>query len=248
MMRPRYFHLSDKLNREKICRFVDKYVTKLYGLRQIRSWASNHKKMSIFDMITMSDIANTVAVIENGHELWDQVPNPATERPSSESTVEEGMRIIREAQEQSPKKKVPKFMKKAGKKKKYNVSGWTQEGIEFYTKVWDASWKTLLGENKDCMWEKLEAKWTDYVEEFGNNRYGKRKRTWDNTRFPQCPALPPMEIREVMLAGDDNYQPDCPWKSNSNGAGDDENPWVCNLGNRVSMGGESHGDGDEWDM
>ena len=63
MMRPRYFHLSDKLNREKICRFVDKYVTKLYGLRQITSWASTHKKMPIFDMITMSDIAYTVAVI-----------------------------------------------------------------------------------------------------------------------------------------------------------------------------------------
>jgi hypothetical protein len=56
-------------------------------------------------------------VNENGHKLWDQVPNPATERPSSESTVEEGMRIIREAQEQFLKKnKVPKFTKKAGKK------------------------------------------------------------------------------------------------------------------------------------
>jgi hypothetical protein len=41
------------------------------------------------------------------------VPSIATERPSSESTVEEGIRIIREAQEQSPKKKVPKFTKKA---------------------------------------------------------------------------------------------------------------------------------------
>ena len=126
MMRPIYYHLSDILNRQKIHCFVDKYVTKLYGLRQITSWASTHKKMPTFDMITMSDIAYTVAVIENGHKLWDQVPNPATERPSSESTVEEGMRIIREAQEQSPKKKVPKFTKKAGKKKEYNVSGWTQ--------------------------------------------------------------------------------------------------------------------------
>ena len=123
MMRPRYFHLSDKLNRQTICHFVDKYVTELYGLRQIISWASTHKKMPIFDMITMSDIAYTVAMIENGHKLWDKMPNPATERPSSESTVEEGMRIIREAQEQSPKKKVPKFAKKAGKKREYNVSG-----------------------------------------------------------------------------------------------------------------------------
>ena len=69
------------------------------------------------------------------------------------------------------------------------------------------------------MWEKLEAKWTNYVEEFDNNHYGKKTRTWDNTRLSQCPALPPMEITEVMLAGDDDYQPNCPWKSNSDGAG-----------------------------
>ena len=53
------------------------------------------------------------------------------------------------------------------------------------------------------MWEKLEAEWIDYVEEYSNNSFNKiRKRTWDNTRLPQCPALPPLEIREVMLAGE----------------------------------------------
>jgi hypothetical protein len=45
------------------------------------------------------------------------------------------MKIIRELQEEYPKKIVPKFMKKSGKKREYNVLGWTQERIEFYTKV-----------------------------------------------------------------------------------------------------------------
>jgi hypothetical protein len=59
--------VREKLNGQKICRFIDKYVTKLYRLRQVTSWSSTHKNMPIFDMITMSDIAYTVTVIENGH-------------------------------------------------------------------------------------------------------------------------------------------------------------------------------------
>ena len=39
------------------------------------------------------------------------------------------------------------------------------------------------------------------------------------------PGLPPAEIRDKMLAVDENYEPDCPWKSNSDSAGDDESLW-----------------------
>ena len=59
----------------KICQFVDKYVSRVYGTRTVSEWLSKNREKMIFDMITMSDIAYTVAVIENGHERWDDAVN-----------------------------------------------------------------------------------------------------------------------------------------------------------------------------
>jgi hypothetical protein len=113
-------------NRLKICRFIDKYVTKFYGSSHITSWVAKNKNKTIFDLITMSGLAYSVAVIENGHEIWDQI---AVAVESQDSSIEEGMRALRELREGgAPPKKTPKFTKKAGKKREFNMSGWTQEG------------------------------------------------------------------------------------------------------------------------
>jgi hypothetical protein len=72
MKNPKACHLGEELNRNKICYFIDKYVTRLYGSRHIQSWAAKNKNRTIFDLIKMSDLACTVAVIENSHEIWEQ--------------------------------------------------------------------------------------------------------------------------------------------------------------------------------
>jgi hypothetical protein len=33
---PKVFHLGDEMNRKKICYFIDKYVTRLYGSHHIQ--------------------------------------------------------------------------------------------------------------------------------------------------------------------------------------------------------------------
>jgi hypothetical protein len=70
--KPELTDLIDNLIAMKICRFVDKYVSRVYGTRAVSGWLTKNKGKTIFDMITMSDIAYTVAVIENGHEKWDE--------------------------------------------------------------------------------------------------------------------------------------------------------------------------------
>jgi hypothetical protein len=70
MKNSKVYHLQDELNRKKICYFIDKYVTRLYGSCHITSWAAKNKNRTIFDVVTMSDLAHTVAVIKNGHEFW----------------------------------------------------------------------------------------------------------------------------------------------------------------------------------
>ncbi len=68
LTKPIYTDLFDADNRMKICPFLDKYVARLYGTRTVSAWFTKNKGKTVFGMITMSDIAYNVAVIENDHE------------------------------------------------------------------------------------------------------------------------------------------------------------------------------------
>jgi hypothetical protein len=72
MKNSKVFHLGDEMNRKKICYFINKCVTRLYGCHHIQLWAAKNQNKTIFDLIKMSDLAYTVAVIENSHEIWEQ--------------------------------------------------------------------------------------------------------------------------------------------------------------------------------
>lgn len=195
---PKHQDLHDASVGMKICRFVDKYVTRLYGTRAISAWLNKNKGKTIFDMITMSDIAYTVAVIENGHDKWDEAIDGRFN-----------------TQEDPPR--TPKFTKKGGVKREFNSTGWSKEGIDFYNKVWE-KWKKLSGENKMGLWKRqVEDKWFEYIEEMGvwENQGRKKKRNRSNSEDedsdPPMPNLPG-EAAEMVFEGDDGYQPDCPWK------------------------------------
>jgi hypothetical protein len=143
----------------------------------------------------MSDIAYTVAVIENGHERWDESKNGS------------------DGDEELPRK--TKFTKRGGIKGVHNTTGWSQEGIEFYNKVWEG-WKKLSGYNKFGVWEKLESMWFDYIEETRDKKnQGRRKKHKSNLEDKDVdPPLPdlPCVAAEMVFLGDEDYQPDCPWK------------------------------------
>ncbi len=68
LTKPTPTHLFDAGNRMNICRFLDRYVTRLYGTCTVSTWFTKNKGKTIFNLVTMSDIAYTVAVIENGHD------------------------------------------------------------------------------------------------------------------------------------------------------------------------------------
>jgi hypothetical protein len=72
MKNPKVFHLGDEMNRKKICYFIDKYMTRLHGSRRIQLLAAKNQNKTIFDLIKISDLVYTVAVIENIHEIWEQ--------------------------------------------------------------------------------------------------------------------------------------------------------------------------------
>jgi hypothetical protein len=43
MKNPKVFHLGDKMNRKKLCYFMDKYVTWLNGSCHIQLWAAKNQ-------------------------------------------------------------------------------------------------------------------------------------------------------------------------------------------------------------
>jgi hypothetical protein len=63
--------MGDK-NKKTVYNFVCKLVSKIDGTHSIYKWLSKRKGENFFDMITTSDIAYTVAVVENSYDYWDQ--------------------------------------------------------------------------------------------------------------------------------------------------------------------------------
>ncbi len=109
-------------------------------------------------MIKISDLAYTVAVIENSHEIWEQ----CNEGQNISSKI--GRERWERDQEKLLTKKTPKFTKRAGKKRECNKSGRNHEGIHFFIKVCN-KWKKLASKNQKGTWEQLEAEWNEYIED-----------------------------------------------------------------------------------
>ena len=52
--------------------FLDKYVSKLVGRRELNEYFKSNRNMTLLDKITQSDIAYAMLLCENGVEVWDE--------------------------------------------------------------------------------------------------------------------------------------------------------------------------------
>jgi hypothetical protein len=69
---PKEFKITEEGYKLMIFAFVAKIVSRIYGIRMINTWLNKKKGPTFFDLMTISDIAYTVAVLENTYEVWDQ--------------------------------------------------------------------------------------------------------------------------------------------------------------------------------
>jgi hypothetical protein len=69
---PQEFKMIKESYKLTIFAFVEKFVSRIYGICQINMWLSKKKGSTFFDLMIVSDIAYTVAVLENSYEVWDQ--------------------------------------------------------------------------------------------------------------------------------------------------------------------------------
>jgi hypothetical protein len=72
LVHPKEFKIIEEGYKLMIFAFVVKFVSRIYGICMINTWLSEKKGPTFFDLMTISDIAYAVAVLENIYEVWDQ--------------------------------------------------------------------------------------------------------------------------------------------------------------------------------
>jgi hypothetical protein len=135
--------LSTSLSAELIvvCHFLDKYVSGIYGTHSIITWIAKNKGRQFLDMVTMSDIAYTVTVIENSYKVWDAEHEEKDKGEEGDSVIAGEHQIRQKTTVKS------KFTSQGGKKTQCNKPCWSNKGIEFYKKVHEC-WCELSGESE----------------------------------------------------------------------------------------------------
>jgi hypothetical protein len=212
LVHPKKIMLMDEVNKMTICAFMDKYISKIYGIHKINSRLSKKKGYTFFDLMTISDIAYTLAVLENSHEVWDQ-----EYKKKRMSAVEWAQYRISDDYTSTK----PKFTDRKGKKREYCDSGWSKEGKEFYNGVYQ-KWKVIAFKNDVCVWSNLEEEWASYAEDnnFGNG-YRRKKMRLDTAPIDgyETQQVEDMPNDRFCMMGEIE---DCPWKVNGRREVDDD--------------------------
>ena len=111
---PKEFKIIEEGYKLTILAFVAKFVYRMYGIRMINMWLSKKKGSTFFDLMTISDFAYTVAVLENSYEVWDE---EYKEKRMSRTDWE----LYKESEDYTVKK--TKYTDQKGKKRDYCNSG-----------------------------------------------------------------------------------------------------------------------------
>ena len=98
--------------------FMDFYVSKLAGARELKSWSVKNPGKTLLDKMTASDIAYAILVYENGIDVW-------MERfQKKQMNTEEQVQFVQSAK--------LKYHHPPGTKLKAYHDGWTQLGRDYY--------------------------------------------------------------------------------------------------------------------
>ena len=98
--------------------FMDFYVSKLAGARELKSWSVKNPGKTLLDKMTASDIAYAILVYENGIDVW-------MERFKKKQ-------MNTQQQSQAVQSATLKYHHPVGTKLKAYHDGWTQVGRDYY--------------------------------------------------------------------------------------------------------------------
>ena len=173
--------------------FIAKFVVKIYGISAFRKFCMERKGKSFMDKITPSDIAFTLAVIENGREVWEQEYHM---KHATEEELEKYKNPQLEEDEslrQKYIKKYPKFTSGKKQKRMYLQSCWNDEGMKYYKdalKVWTEG----MADGNFKRW--MDEKWDTWVQGHNFGGHWRKKK------------IGPPQNGDDGVFGDDNDQDD----------------------------------------
>lgn len=142
--------------------FISDCVLKTYGWRFVGKWIEKSPGKSVMDMITVSDIAYAITVIENSKEVWEQQEEIKAMSPTQQEKFK-NPKALPASQRKKYTKKVPKYTTRKGRVAGYLATGWTKDGKKRYMEI-KKTWDTLY---KDDLWiEQWLRCWDDYAERY----------------------------------------------------------------------------------
>lgn len=151
--------------RKKLFHFIVECVVKTYGQSKITKWVEKHPGKTVLDMITVSDIAYSVVVIDNSSKVWEQQEHIKT-LDDEEQEKFKNPKLLPARERAEYAKVLPKYTQRKGKKAGYLASGWNNDGrlkykdvkknwdmlyeIDDWLELWREDWENFCAETKLC--------------------------------------------------------------------------------------------------
>lgn len=143
--------------------FILECVVKTYSARHVTDWIEKNAGKTTLDMITASDVAYAIVVVENSGHVWDQQERIKT-LPEEEQEKYKNPKLLPPEEQEEYAKEEPKYTRRKGRRAGYMTCGWSKKGKLRYMEIvskWDALFK-----NEDWKGE-LRVMWEDFIEESG---------------------------------------------------------------------------------
>ena len=209
--------------------WVAKYAMNCYGRKLTKQMIQNGKGMlKLLECVTSSDIAYSMAVVEDNIDYWDSVFDLKKEGTGRDELRKYKKKHQMEMSEEEKEKYTLPARKFTGTKigkNKFGEDGWSGEGKNFYSTQWK-KWRSILGQRSN--WEKIMVVWENFEEE--NSALSMQKMTGQNKELDN--GCDEGDFVAFHLPGDEEHEDDRPWEKNhSSGNQDETNSRSSEAGN-----------------
>ena len=187
-----------------VYRFITEIAVKLVGKRALKKWMRDNKGKSALDMITMSDVAYCLTLIENNKEKWDQAYMISTLSPEEQKKWKDNKTLSAD-ERTSYTKKEPLFTSRRGNKSSYKKSGLNEDGVAFYRKHFEA-WKTLARDSTS--WDMLQEGWSEFNSDTGWSEQWVANEISGEERRREEEELMEVDADAFALPGDESFEND----------------------------------------
>ena len=151
---------DDTVCLKNLITFIDYYVAKVIGTREVAKFHKNNRDKTLLDALTPSDFAYTTLVYENSVAVWKDMhaKKHGTRRGEQlNGDDEDGDGSVKQ-----------KYHFSLGTRLKTFACGWTEEGVEYMKKLED-NFKALWRDT--AFVDRITKEWRDYVVETGKYQY-----------------------------------------------------------------------------